>query len=92
MGDPKLATSKVAPTITAEDIAEAVVSKLENKPSLLEKKGDLSISNIKNILGIGNSAAYSATYYGEYKHNNRRLVRREEFEYRRSMGLDVCKK
>ncbi len=52
--------------------------------------GDFSIAQIKKILGVGNSSAYSATYFGEYRHNGRRLVRREEFLYRRNQGLDVC--
>lgn len=51
---------------------------------------DLTIADIKRITGVGNNKAYSVTYHGEYLHNGRRMVRREEFEYRRKMGLDIC--
>jgi len=74
-----------------EAIANAVVLKISKGNGVLPEVGpDLSISDIKKILGVGNSAAYSSRYYGEYIHNGRRMVRREEFMYRRSMGLDVC--
>lgn len=78
---------------SADDIADKVIEKLKStNTNHLSSGTDLSIADIQKILGCGNSAAYSNTYYGEYRHNGRRLVRREEFMYRRKMGLDVCKK
>lgn len=51
---------------------------------------DLTLADIKRIVGAGNSKVYSSSYYGEYKHNGRRMVRRDVFMHRREMGLDVC--
>lgn len=74
-----------------DGIADKVIEKFKDTYTDHISSGpDLSIADIQKILGCGNSAAYSNTYYGEYRHNGRRLVRREEFMYRRKMGMDVC--
>ena len=51
---------------------------------------DYSIREIKDMTGVGNSKAYTNTFYGEYLLAGKRLVRKDEFDYRRKMGLDVC--
>ena len=63
---------------------------MKSEVKMMESKHDLTIAQIKKILGVGNSKAYNVTYHGEYYHNGRRMVRREEFEYRREQGLDIC--
>ena len=73
-------------TLVAEKVEENLMSDGVN----LHQDGDLSIAQIQKILGVGNSSAYSVKYHGEYQLNGRRLVRREEFMYRRRQGLDVC--
>ncbi len=79
-------------SIIVSKISEQVVEKLRSDHTVVSMEGDFSISDIRKILGVGNSAAYTNTYHGEYRHNGRRMVRREEFLYRCRMGLDVCKK
>ena len=61
-----------------------------NSANVRSRESDLTIADIRKILGCGKSAAYENTYYGEYRHNCRRMVRREIFMHRREMGLDVC--
>ena len=76
--------------LLAENISDIIIEKLSKTSSIALGEGDFTIADIQKILGIGASAAYKATYHGEYRHNGRRLVRREVFLYRRKQGLDVC--
>jgi hypothetical protein len=56
----------------------------------MKVKADYSIRDIQKITGIGNNKAYTSTFHGEYYVGKKRLIRRDEFDYRRKMGLDVC--
>lgn len=71
-------------------ISEELVKKISTSNVLSGQEGDLTIAQVQRILGCGRSAAYDNRYHGEYRHNGRRMVRREEFMYRRAQGLDVC--
>lgn len=71
-------------------ITDTMIKKLTHSRLLAFPKGDLTIAQVQHILGCGRSAAYDNRYHGEYRHNGRRMVRREEFMYRRAQGLDVC--
>jgi len=76
--------------LLADKVSDLVIEKIKQTSAVASTDGDLSIAQIRNILGIGDGAAYGSQYHGEYRHNGRRLVRREEFLYRRQQGLDVC--
>lgn len=79
--------------ITKEMLGEVVtelMEKLSTSKARMYGGGDLTIAQVQRILGCGRSAAYDNRYHGEYRHNGRRMVQREEFMYRRSQGLDVC--
>jgi len=81
--------SEVELNLLAEKVASKIIEEFKSS-STTSTEGDFSIAQIRNILGIGDGAAYGSQYHGEYRHNGRRLVRREEFLYRRKQGLDVC--
>lgn len=81
--------SEVDLNLLAEKVASKIIEEIKSS-STTSTEGDFSIAQIRNILGIGDGAAYGSQYHGEYRHNGRRLVRREEFLYRRKQGLDVC--
>ncbi len=76
--------------LLASEISQMIFDHLEHTSVIATTEGDFSVAQIQRILGVGQSTAYEAKYHGEYHHNGRRLVRREEFLYRRRRGMDVC--